>query len=82
MTKKMVKFVGSSIEQVRWGSNDDPDEFLRRGKKYELLREEVHSWHTKYVLRDFPDKKFNSSSFAPSRVSEGWNEYNAEAVAR
>ena len=76
--RKFVKYVGASTEQVNWGSNDDPRGVLVKGKRYALLREEVHSWHTKYILRVFPDKKFNSASFSPSRVSEGWDEYDWE----
>jgi hypothetical protein len=78
MKREFVVYVGSSDEQVQWGSNDDPNGILVKGKKYELLREEVHTWHTKYILKDFPDKKFNSSSFKPVRVGEGWQEYHAE----
>ena len=72
-----VRYVSSTIEQVNWGSNDNPESVLVRGKYYDLLREEVHSWHTKYVLKDFPDLKFNSVSFRPSRIYEGYRAYDA-----
>lgn len=49
--------------QINWGSNDDPNEVLEVGEKYEVLKKEVHSWHTKLILTDFPDKKFNAISF-------------------
>jgi hypothetical protein len=59
-----LKYIGVSDEQVQWGRNDDPrDSFLEIGKTYELLDKEVHSWHTKFILKEFPDKKFNSVSF-------------------
>lgn len=58
-----VRYIGSSIDQARWGGNDDPAGLLIEGQEYELLRKEVHSWHTKYTLADFPGKQFNSASF-------------------
>ncbi len=73
-----VKFIASSESQVNWGGNDDPAALLTAGVEYELLREEVHSWHTKYILRDFPDKKFNSCSFEPARIYDGYNAYDAD----
>lgn len=51
-----------SVEQIRWGGNDDP-KGLTIGKKYTVKKLEVHSWHTKVILSEFPDKKFNSVSF-------------------
>jgi primase-polymerase (primpol)-like protein len=53
----------ASIDVVNWGSNDDPKGLLVEKREYEVLREEVHSWHTKLILKDFPNKKFNSVSF-------------------
>jgi hypothetical protein len=58
-----VQYVGASDEQIQWGNNDDPREVLQEGTEYELLDKEVHSWHTKYVLKDFPEMKFNSVCF-------------------
>lgn len=60
---KKVRFVGCSTEQVRWGSNDSPDGILKVGEEYEVEKEEVRSWHTKYFLKGFPGKKFNSICF-------------------
>lgn len=62
---KKVKFVESSSAQVHWGSNDNPFLYLEKGQTYSVLREEVHSWHTKLVLTNFPNQKFNSISFEP-----------------
>ena len=58
-----VVFIGSTEGQVRWGSNDDPSDLLTIGKIYEVQKVEPHSWHTKYYLKEFPNKKFNSVSF-------------------
>jgi hypothetical protein len=58
-----VRFIGSTESQVKWGSNDDPNEFLTIGEVYEVEKVEPHSWHTKYRLKEFPNKKFNSVSF-------------------
>lgn len=58
-----VKFIGSSVEQVNWGSNDNPDGILEVGKTYEVWNIEVHSWHTKIILTKFPHLKFNSVCF-------------------
>lgn len=52
-----------STEQVNWGSNDDPRGILIEGETYEVLRSEMHTWHTKMILKAFPEKKFNSVHF-------------------
>lgn len=49
--------------QINWGGNDDPRGILNDGQVYEVERSEAHSWHTKIVLVDFPNKKFNSVHF-------------------
>jgi hypothetical protein len=58
-----VKYIGASDAQVNFGSNDDPRGLLEEGKIYTLKGKEIHSWHTKYSLEEFPHKKFNSVSF-------------------
>lgn len=63
-----VKYIGTSNEQVKWGSNDDPRGLLTEGETYIVEAVEPHSWHTKYYLKEFPGKKFNSVSF--EKVSE------------
>lgn len=60
---KKVKYIGVSDEQVNFGNNDDPRKFLKEGKVYNVKREEVHSWHIKLELQEFPGKRFNSVSF-------------------
>jgi len=62
--KRKVKFIGSSVAQVNWGANDDPYVCgLVEGEEYTLESVEVHKWHTKYYLVEFPGKKFNSAAF-------------------
>lgn len=39
------------------------DNVLEIGKKYELDRIEMHSWHTNIFLKDFPNNSFNSVDF-------------------
>jgi hypothetical protein len=57
-----VIYTGSSDDQVRWGSNDDPTKVLITGDTYQIEKVEVHSWHTKLHLRGIKGK-FNSVSF-------------------
>jgi hypothetical protein len=61
-----VKYLGATIEQMRWG-NDGEDldryELLEIGETYEILNKEVHSWHTKLTLTQYPEFKFNSVCF-------------------
>lgn len=63
MNPKKLVYVGTSDEQVRWGGNDDPRGVLEEGKAYTVIDWEVHSWHTKVTLEEFPDLRFNSASF-------------------
>ena len=58
-----VRYIGASDGQIRWGSNDDPRGLLIEGKEYTLEHTEEHSWHTKFYLKEFPGKKFNSVCF-------------------
>ena len=59
-----VKYEGANDAQVNWGSNnDDPRGVLTEGEVYTVLSAEVHSWHTKIRLVEFPEYKFNSASF-------------------
>lgn len=58
-----VIYRGATDEQVNWGSNDDPRGLLEKGATYTVYRTEIHSWHTKVFLVEFPDKKFNSAHF-------------------
>ena len=60
---KVTYIANPSNEQIRWGSHDDPTNLLEIGKRYTIDRTEIHSWHTKVFLQEFPDIKFNSVSF-------------------
>ena len=60
---KKYEFMGSTDEQVRWGSNDDPRKYMQIGAVVTLIKKEVYSWHTKLQFKEFPDKKFNSVCF-------------------
>jgi hypothetical protein len=42
--------------------------YLTLGEVYTLDREEEHSWHTKYYLKEFPGLKFNSVNFEEVEV--------------
>lgn len=57
------KFIGTDDYQVKWGNNDDPRPLMVIGQEYTLINKEVHSWHTKYMFKEFPGKKFNSVAF-------------------
>jgi hypothetical protein len=57
-----VIFVGCSVDQINWGSNDDPNEVLSIGAVYTISKVDVHSWHTKIYLEGFAGK-FNSVCF-------------------
>lgn len=55
-----VIFTGDvSQAQINWGGNDDPNGLLEKGKVYTLDYTEVHSYHTKVFLMEFPSKQFN-----------------------
>ena len=56
----------------QWGGHSDPNGLLEFGKEYELERAEVHSWHTKIFLKDFPGKSFNSVWFTWSVNDDIW----------
>ena len=48
---------------VKWGSHDDPRDVLVDGAEYTVLRTEVHSYHTKLYLKEFPLLKLNTVWF-------------------
>jgi hypothetical protein len=57
-----VIYLECSLEQNKWGSNDDPSKFLIEGATYYIEKVEVHTWHTKLHLRGVYGK-FNSVCF-------------------
>lgn len=62
-TMKKVKFTGCSDEQARWGGCNDPRMYLDVGEILEVVDTEVHSWHTKIMLKGQEGLKFNSVCF-------------------
>jgi len=58
----IVRFIGCSPEQIRWGNNDDPNLQLFVGDKYYVEHVKIHSQHTKIQLRGIVGK-FNSVCF-------------------
>lgn len=57
-----VKFTGCTIEQINWGSNDDPTNVLNVGNQYIIEQVEIHSQHTKIKLKNI-NGKYNSVCF-------------------
>lgn len=59
----VVRFDSCSADQIRWGSNDDPNGILEQNQLYVVDYVEVHSQHTKISL-DGIKGKFNSVCFS------------------
>ena len=57
-----VQYIGCSIDQIRWGNNDDPSDLLEEGYVYHVSHVDVRSSHTKIMLKGIPGK-FNSVCF-------------------
>lgn len=57
-----VKYIGCTETQIKWGSNTNPNGILNIGDEYYIENVEVHSWHTKLMLRRI-EGKFNSVCF-------------------
>lgn len=62
-TGDKVKFIGTTNDQVNWCGHDDPRKYLIKGKEYTISKIEVHSWHTRVYLKEYPGKHFNLLSF-------------------
>lgn len=58
-----MEYIGCIKEQVNWGGNDDPRDLLTVGSLYTVKKTEIHTWHTKIELEEFPGKFFNSTCF-------------------
>jgi len=48
--RDIVEYIGCSVEQIRWGNNDDPRSILIVGHDYVVEDVDVHSQHTKIKL--------------------------------
>lgn len=59
----VVRFDSCSEDQIRWGSNDDPNGVLQQNELYVVDYVEVHSQHTKISLSGIQGK-FNSVCFS------------------
>jgi len=57
-----VKFLGCCEAQHNWGSHTGDLSKLKIGKKYKVIKIEVHGWHTK-VFIDGIEGSFNSVCF-------------------
>lgn len=57
-----VVYIGSSQEQIDWGSNDDPRNILVEGNVYEIENVDIYSQHTKLTLKEISGR-FNSVCF-------------------
>jgi hypothetical protein len=57
-----VVFNGCSKDQINWGSNDDPNPILKIGETYTIINVDVHSQHTKIMVKGYVGK-FNSVCF-------------------
>lgn len=76
--KRLVMYEGCSVEQTRWGGNDDTSLHLTVGLIYEIHMIYVHTWHTKVSLIGFPGLVFNSVCFSPvSGIGKREEEYFA-----
>ena len=64
---KVVYLGGADNSSINWGSHDDPRGVLLEGHTYTVDRTEVHTWHTKVYLQEFPNKHFNSVWFDETR---------------
>ena len=58
-----VIFIGAMDEQVQWAGGFDPRLHLVEYGSYEVARTEVHTWHTRIYLKDYPNMWFNSVCF-------------------
>lgn len=78
-----VMFIGASKEQISWGGNNDPNEFLKEGDLAVIESVEVHSWHTKLYLKGIPGK-FNSVSFkvVPSYINPNPKKVSEEHIKK
>lgn len=63
--KPGTKIICDNVDKnvALWGGNSDAEGVLEVGKEYTVKYTEVHTWHTKVVLEEFPGMKFNSAHF-------------------
>ena len=57
-----VRCINHSKCVMNWGSNDSPEDLII-GDIYTVDHTEIHSYHTKVFLKEFPGKKFGTGHF-------------------
>src|SRR2546430_968184 len=73
-----VIYIGARGPQINWLGCDDLHGILNLQCRYSVLRTEEHSWHTRIILKDFPEKAFNSAYFqevVPDQTANSVSEY-------
>ena len=63
MSEMKVKYIGADDAQAKFGGSNDPRNILRIGDTYNVVEQELHKWHTLYILKGYPGYKFNSVCF-------------------
>ena len=58
-----VKYIGASELQAKVGRCNDPRKILKVGDTYEVIENDIHSWHTEYTLKGYDGYRFNSVCF-------------------
>jgi len=65
-----VMYLGATKDQAKFGRSEDHRLYLKKGKIYEVIDIESHSWHTLYLIKvKKVIRKFNSVCFVD--VKEG-----------
>ena len=58
-----VKYIGATETQIKFGSCENSIGVLKEGEVYEVETVETHSWHTKFHLKGYSGRGFNSVCF-------------------
>ena len=66
-----TEYIGCTIEQIKWGGNDDPRDVLTLGSIYTVKNIVRKNWHSKLELEEFPGKLFNSICFETLKTCSG-----------
>ena len=59
---KKAIFTGCTEDQKQFGNHDGDISKLEVGKQYNIVNEEIHSWHTKVFIENM-NGSFNSVCF-------------------
>lgn len=76
-----VKYIEKEAtpDSINWGNNDNPNGILNTNQEYEINKIEIHTWPTHLILKEFPNKKFNSVWFTWGKNSK-FNEFPKELI--